>query len=285
MTHRYQPSQDSSQIDLAPNPHRKTILRGLSFHFCSALSPYRTIIPLAGGTIDHSPSPTSASNDSCIVVFVDETTSDSSSVDTATFFLSRPLEPEVLSWVQHGWIPLAERELMRILLFERELAVVLEMSRKRREEEMKKMSEQISPESTESTESTSESTSVVESEESDGETTMMRTSISALKRPERTETLDDVEAFFTKLEAGELAPAPSPDRPAKKRKTEELKADCDQAPEVEPEGESSGATQGEVILETPEVHGGKGKRFVKKAVKKAVNFVALRPYRAYSVCL
>lgn len=58
--------------------------------------------------------------------------------DTQTVIMNRLLPEEVLEWVQNGWMPLEEQEVMKCVLHPMEFERVVEMSRQKREKERKK---------------------------------------------------------------------------------------------------------------------------------------------------
>lgn len=260
----FQPTQESAHIDLLPNSRRKQSLQGYTFHFIDPSSPYYSIVPLAGGTINSSPLQSipvySSPQAHLIVIFTDDFISDTSSIDTASLFMNRIIPFEALQWVRRGWVPLAEQELMRSLLFEGELAAMIDLSVKRCSNEM---NQTVSPEETQQTISnvTSEDSALVKPTSLN---TTPKKVMFHLKRPESTHTIDEVEAFFEQLEMEKVQPITS-----KKRHVAEMEVK-EPVKETEPISE--------VIVQSSEVYGGKGKRFVKKSIKKARNLIPLHAY-------
>ena len=50
-------------------------------------------------------------------------------MDTASLVMTRELPEEVLKWVQQGWIPMEEQEIMRSLLYECSRGVITRIVR------------------------------------------------------------------------------------------------------------------------------------------------------------
>ena len=67
-----------------------------------------------------------------------ENSSESVLTDTQTVMMSRSLAEDVLEWVQRGWMPLEEQEVMKCVLHPMEFERIVEMSRKKREKEREK---------------------------------------------------------------------------------------------------------------------------------------------------
>ena len=67
-----------------------------------------------------------------------ENSSESVLTDTQTVMMSRSLAEDVLEWVQKGWMPLEEQEVMKCVLHPMEFERIVEMSRKKREKEREK---------------------------------------------------------------------------------------------------------------------------------------------------
>ena len=127
------------KIDLSLHPQRKTVFKGFTFHFLDPSSPYTEIVPLAGGQIDRTSltyaSQASSPLASHIVVFPSEESPELSSEASVT--LKRPLSEAAAAWARRGWLPLAEQELMRALVFDGEMQRLVAGARRRWEEEMR----------------------------------------------------------------------------------------------------------------------------------------------------
>jgi len=249
---------------LLPNSRRKRSLKGYTFHFIHSSSPYIAIVPLAGGTINvasiQSIPNYSSPQTHMLVIFTDDSISDTSSIDTASLFMNRIIPPEALKWVRKGWIPFAEQELMRSILFEGDLGVMVNLNVQRCSAEM---NQNLPPEDTQQMSSSVQNEDAGLVKPTSVNTTPKKVMLS-LKRPESTQTIDEVEAFFEQLEMEKNQPIES-----KKRRVSEVEV-------VEPIKETGSIS--EVIIESSTVCGGRGKRFIKKSIKKARDLVPLHVY-------
>ena len=134
-----QPHFQISSIAGRNENRRKTVFKGFTFHFLDPSSPYTEIVPLAGGQIDRTSltyaSQASSPLASHIVVFPSEESPELSSEASVT--LKRPLSEAAAAWARRGWLPLAEQELMRALVFDGEMQRLVAGARRRWEEEMR----------------------------------------------------------------------------------------------------------------------------------------------------
>lgn len=365
---RYRPSQDEMKIDLSPHPQRKTVFSGFTFHFVDSSSPYTEIIPLAGGQIDLSSiedSPLVSSPLASHVIVFPSDEAPELSPDTTTIMMKRPLSEATVAWVRRGWLPLAEQELMRALVFDGEMRRLVSCATQRCEKELKEREGSVGllsdgsvevisvDESDESVETvSSESVKVVdesintisnqsmktisnqsvnsnpppkplfpintassgEGMQSTKDRQLMKstpnkpliqatqdkqpiqstphkpintllTTLRGLKRPQRTDDGDDVEAFFREVDNGEAA--------KRVREKERMNNSAQMNSETseselflseELESEHEDKKQNEVAeIRVEETTSGKGKRFKKNAFKKATGFVPLHPYQGSSV--
>lgn len=305
--------QDSSHVDLTPHDFRKTVLSGFTFLFLHADSPYIDIVPLAGGLIDRTSfqtlqatHPTSPSTSSIVVYRNLDSLSMASSTDSLTLAMTRNLPPTALAWVQQGYIPLEEQELMHALLIEGEFKTIIQMNTSRCAKEMKLFLQlREDPETqTSQTNQTESDATESESEEKDpapvpAPILQPPLKIGAIKRPEadRGNTNDDllVEDFFEQLEEAANQPTFSvqeellsesqhsiPKRkdevevPLKRRKVEHQEEWMGETSVQEPPQETSFVNES--------VSGGKGKKFVKKQITRSTRVIPLHPYQGSFVC-
>ena len=342
------------KIDLSLHPQRKTVFKGFTFHFLDPSSPYTEIVPLAGGQIDRTSltyaSQASSPLASHIVVFPSEESPELSSEASVT--LTRPLSEAAAAWARRGWLPLAEQELMRALVFDGEMQRLVAGARRRWEEEMREresvglalddsvetVESQSSDDSVETVESQSSDDSVetVESQSSVQQLSvkqslMQRSSLllqsstlqpptqqqsstlqppiqqqsstlqpptqqqspikttshlplpatlRGLKRPQQTDDGDDVEAFFREVDNGEAKRVREKERTSCSARVESESAESEPFLSDELESEHEEKVQNEVAeIRVEETTSGKGKRFKKKAFKKATGLVPLHPYQ------
>ena len=320
------------KIDLSLHPQRKTVFKGFTFHFLDPSSPYTEIVPLAGGQIDRTSltyaSQASSPLASHIVVFPSEESPELSSEASVT--LKRPLSEAAAAWARRGWLPLAEQELMRALVFDGEMQRLVAGARRRWEEEMRERESVglASDDSVETVESQSSDDSVetVESQSSDDsvetvesqssvqqlsvkQSLMQRSSLllqsstlqpptqqqspikttshlplpatlRGLKRPQQTDDGDDVEAFFREVDNGEAKRVREKERTSCSARVESESAESEPFLSDELESEHEEKVQNEVAeIRVEETTSGKGKRFKKKAFKKATGLVPLHPYQ------
>lgn len=263
----FHPTQDGYQFDMSPNPFRKTVFSSYVFHFVTPESPYASIVSLASGQLDTSSSPFPPSCPS-VIVFRDSATSGSSlSVDTASLVMNRELPEEVLKWVQRGWIPMEEQEIMRSLLYEGEFQTLLKMNENRGAEERARC---IDVEE----DTKSESSAVVVSSPESSEM--------LLKRPcEESRIEDDVEDFF--LEVSQKQQLQAQRIESQRREVYSVASTPSKRVCVEERREE------EVVKEIPvaasvQVVPGKGKNFRKNSVKRVSVITPLLPYRGLCVC-
>ena len=308
------------KIDLSLHPQRKTVFKGFTFHFLDPSSPYTEIVPLAGGQIDRTSltyaSQASSPLASHIVVFPSEESPELSSEASVT--LKRPLSEAAAAWARRGWLPLAEQELMRALVFDGEMQRLVAGARRRWEEEMRERESVglASDDSVETVESQSSDDSVetVESQSSVQQLSvkqslMQRSSLllqsstlqpptqqqspikttshlplpatlRGLKRPQQTDDGDDVEAFFREVDNGEAKRVREKERMSCSARVESESAESEPFLSDELESEHEEKVQNEVAeIRVEETTSGKGKRFKKKAFKKATGLVPLHPYQ------
>ena len=308
------------KIDLSLHPQRKTVFKGFTFHFLDPSSPYTEIVPLAGGQIDRTSltyaSQASSPLASHIVVFPSEESPELSSEASVT--LKRPLSEAAAAWARRGWLPLAEQELMRALVFDGEMQRLVAGARRRWEEEMRERESVglASDDSVETVESQSSDDSVetVESQSSVQQLSvkqslMQRSSLllqsstlqpptlqqspikttshlplsatlRGLKRPQQTDDGDDVEAFFREVDNGEAKRVREKERTSCSARVENESAESEPFLSDELESEHEEKVQNEVAeIRVEETTSGKGKRFKKKAFKKATGLVPLHPYQ------
>ena len=308
------------KIDLSLHPQRKTVFKGFTFHFLDPSSPYTEIVPLAGGQIDRTSltyaSQASSPLASHIVVFPSEESPELSSEASVT--LKRPLSEAAAAWARRGWLPLAEQELMRALVFDGEMQRLVAGARRRWEEEMRERESVglASDDSVETVESQSSDDSVetVESQSSVQQLSvkqslMQRSSLllqsstlqpptqqqspikttshlplpatlRGLKRPQQTDDGDDVEAFFREVDNGEAKRVREKERTSCSARVESESAESEPFLSDELESEHEEKVQNEVAeIRVEETTSGKGKRFKKKAFKKATGLVPLHPYQ------
>lgn len=134
------------KIDLSPHPQRKTVFSGLTFHFLDPASPYAEIVPLAGGHLDVSSiseAAVAASPLSSNVIVFPSDGAPELSPDTAAIAMTRPLSEAATAWVRRGWLPLAEQDLMRALVFDGEMRRLLTCAEQRCEKEMREREESV----------------------------------------------------------------------------------------------------------------------------------------------
>ena len=119
----FAPTQQNFSINTAPTAQRASLFESFTFHFVCASSPYIEIVQSARGSVFLSDTCCSAQADSFFVVFRDVAgSSESVLTDTQALMMNRSLSEEVLEWVQKGWLPLEEQELMKCVLHPEELA-------------------------------------------------------------------------------------------------------------------------------------------------------------------
>ena len=317
------------KIDLSLHPQRKTVFKGFTFHFLDPSSPYTEIVPLAGGQIDRTSltyaSQASSPLASHIVVFPSEESPELSSEASVT--LKRPLSEAAAAWARRGWLPLAEQELMRALVFDGEMQRLVAGARRRWEEEMRERESVglASDDSVETVESQSsvQQLSVKQSlmqrsslllqsstlqpptqqqsstlqppiqqsstlqpptlQQSPIKTTShlpLPATLRGLKRPQQTDDGDDVEAFFREVDNGEAKRVREKERTSCSARVESESAESEPFLSDELESEHEEKVQNEVAeIRVEETTSGKGKRFKKKAFKKATGLVPLHPYQ------
>ena len=308
LTSRYRPSQDAMKIDLSLHPQRKTVFKGFTFHFLDPSSPYTEIVPLAGGQIDRTSltyaSQASSPLASHIVVFPSEESPELSSEASVT--LKRPLSEAAAAWARRGWLPLAEQELMRALVFDGEMQRLVAGARRRWEEEMRER-ESVGLASDDSVETVESQSSVQQlsvkqslmqrsslllqsstlqpptQQQSPIKTTShlpLPATLRGLKRPQQTDDGDDVEAFFREVDNGEAKRVREKERMSCSARVESESAESEPFLSDELESEHEEKVQNEVAeIRVEETTSGKGKRFKKKAFKKATGLVPLHPYQ------
>ena len=136
---QFAPKQPIFPIDTSPLPKRASLFHSFTFHFVSTASPYIEIVRSAQGVIHLEEASFPAPSDSCFVVFKElENSSESVLTDTQTVIMNRLLPEEVLEWVQNGWMPLEEQEVMKCVLHPMEFERIVEMSRQKRAKEREK---------------------------------------------------------------------------------------------------------------------------------------------------
>ena len=136
---QFAPKQSIFPIDTSPLPKRASLFHSFTFHFVSSSSPYIEIVRSAQGVIHLEEASFPAPSDSCFVVFKElENSSESVLTDTQTVIMNRLLPEDVLEWVQNGWMPLEEQEVMKCVLHPMEFERIVEMSRQKREKEREK---------------------------------------------------------------------------------------------------------------------------------------------------
>ena len=296
------------KIDLSLHPQRKTVFKGFTFHFLDPSSPYTEIVPLAGGQIDRTSltyaSQASSPLASHIVVFPSEESPELSSEASVT--LKRPLSEAAAAWARRGWLPLAEQELMRALVFDGEMQRLVAGARRRWEEEMRER-ESVGLASDDSVETVESQSSVQQlsvkqslmqrsslllqsstlqpptQQQSPIKTTShlpLPATLRGLKRPQQTDDGDDVEAFFREVDNGEAKRVREKERMSCSARVESESAESEPFLSDELESEHEEKVQNEVAeIRVEETTSGKGKRFKKKAFKKATGLVPLHPYQ------
>ena len=307
------------KIDLSLHPQRKTVFKGFTFHFLDPSSPYTEIVPLAGGQIDRTSltyaSQASSPLASHIVVFPSEESPELSSEASVT--LKRPLSEAAAAWARRGWLPLAEQELMRALVFDGEMQRLVAGARRRWEEEMRER-ESVGLASDDSVETVESQSSVQQlsvkqslmqrsslllqsstlqpptqqqsstlqpptQQQSPIKTTShlpLPATLRGLKRPQQTDDGDDVEAFFREVDNGEAKRVREKERTSCSARVESESAESEPFLSDELESEHEEKVQNEVAeIRVEETTSGKGKRFKKKAFKKATGLVPLHPYQ------
>ena len=136
---QFAPKQSIFPIDTSPLPKRASLFHSFTFHFVSSSSPYIEIVRSAQGVIHLEEASFPAPSDSCFVVFKElENSSESVLTDTQTVIMNRLLPEDVLEWVQNGWMPLEEQEVMKCVLHPMEFERIVEMSRQKRAKEREK---------------------------------------------------------------------------------------------------------------------------------------------------
>ena len=282
----FSPKQNDSQITVLPQPFRQTVLHSYTFHFCPADSPYRDIVPLAGGRVDASTSVSRVSSGNDVVVFQTSQNASSSPRDTQTLFMTRSIPQDAMEWVKSGWIPLEEQELMRCLLFSGEMGSMMSLGRERQQQEAKMMLE-----------------SKTESQNKELPPLPL-----TLKRPDPIQSVDEVDDFFNELDAASQTPQQSVFVSASKKrqiqpvgkgssesaelnkpiKEEGMDGESPETPHQASDQQTSlsvGSLQEMGKLsQSSSSSPGKGKRFVKCTVKKSWKVVPLYPYHPWCVC-